>query len=207
MRPALRGVIFDLDGTLVDSRLDFDLMRRELGIPGRQPVLEYVESLPEGDEKRRCWEILSQHEYRGAREAELMPGVAELLAILNQLGLKAAILTRNTRGPTALMLERLALRQFSPVLTREDAPPKPDPAGIVKICREWSCDPGAVIFVGDYRFDLLAGRRAGSKTILYAPKSLPPFADEADHVASCFLELASRFEAVAVERLGFRARR
>jgi phosphoglycolate phosphatase-like HAD superfamily hydrolase len=82
--PQLRGVIFDLDGTLVDSRLDFDAMRAEIGIPGRQPVLEYVEKLPPGDFKERCWSILERHEMEGARIATLMPGMATLLARLRR---------------------------------------------------------------------------------------------------------------------------
>ncbi len=48
----VRGVIFDLDGTLVDSGLDFDLMRREMGLPPGKPLLESFDLLPEVDAAR-----------------------------------------------------------------------------------------------------------------------------------------------------------
>jgi FMN phosphatase YigB (HAD superfamily) len=62
----VRGVIFDLDGTLIDSALDFDQMRADMGFAPGQLILETFESLPEGERKARCREILHGHEYRGA---------------------------------------------------------------------------------------------------------------------------------------------
>lgn len=49
MMPMPRGVIFDLDGTLVDSGLDFDSMRREMGLDPGTPILESLATLPEQD--------------------------------------------------------------------------------------------------------------------------------------------------------------
>lgn len=177
----VRGVIFDLDGTLIDSALDFDQMRSDMGFESGQLILETLESLPEGDRKARCREILHGHEYRGAVAATLMPGARELLDELNSRQIPQAILTRNSRAMTALALERLQL-SFSQVLTREDAPPKPDPEGLLMICRAWQFDVSEVIFVGDFHFDLIAGRRAGMPTVLYAPLERPNYADEADFV-------------------------
>ncbi len=116
----LKGIIFDLDGTLVDSRLDFDRMREEIGILNGQPVLEFVEGLPEGYEKTRCWEILLRHEYRGANEATVIPGISELLEKLSRLKIQQGILTRNRMGPTKLALERLSLNSFSQIITRDE---------------------------------------------------------------------------------------
>jgi beta-phosphoglucomutase-like phosphatase (HAD superfamily) len=53
----LRGLIFDLDGTLVDSRLDFEAMRREMELPAGTPILEALEDLP-AHRAERCREIL-----------------------------------------------------------------------------------------------------------------------------------------------------
>jgi len=82
---------------------------------------------------------------------------------------------------TELTLRRLQLR-FSQVLAREDALPKPDPQGLHLICRNWQVAACDVVFVGDFHFDVIAGRRAGMATILYAPESRPAYAHEADFV-------------------------
>lgn len=185
---SVRGVIFDLDGTLIDSALDFDQMRSDMEFAPGQFILETLEALPEGARKDRCREILRGHEYRGAMAATLMPGALELVAELTRLGIPQAILTRNSRAMTELALGRLKLK-FSQVVTREDAPPKPDPTGLLSICRAWNVDVAEVIFIGDFQFDLLAGRRAGIATVLYAPAEVPDYAHEADFVVAHLLEI------------------
>jgi len=185
---AIRGVIFDLDGTLIDSGLDFEQMRREMEFAPGQSVLETIALLEDGPRKERCRQILREHEHRGALSASLMAGAKELLAELSRRGLPVAILTRNSREMTELALSRLGLK-FSQVVAREDAPPKPDPTGLMMICRAWQVHASEVIFVGDFHFDLLAGNRAGITTVLYAPSGRPEYAHEADFVISDLSEM------------------
>src|SRR5512136_1420511 len=106
---AVRGVIFDLDGTLIDSGLDFDQMRREMQFAPDQFILETLESLPEGERKEHCRAILREHEQRGALSAKLMPGARELTVELQRRKIPQAILTRNSREMTNLALRRLEL--------------------------------------------------------------------------------------------------
>ena len=184
----IRGVIFDLDGTLIDSRLDFDAMRRDMEFPPGQTILEGIEALPAGDRRERCLTVLHAHERRGAESATLIPGAKELLNDLESRGLITAILTRNSRAMTCLALDRFQLR-FSQVLTRDDAPPKPDPAGLHRICDAWGMQVDEVLFVGDYLFDLRCGQAARIATVLYAPDGIPDYAHEADFVITRLCEL------------------
>ena len=161
----IRGVIFDLDGTLVDSGLDFDVMRREMGLPAGQPILEALAHL-RGPQAERCRQILHEHEHAGARRATVLPGVRAFLNVLSDLGMAQAVVTRNCRSATLETLERLDLR-FDPVVCREDAPVKPDPAAIHDICRSWNVPTGQVAVIGDFWFDIQAGRQAGAKTAFF----------------------------------------
>lgn len=180
----LKGVIFDLDGTVVDSRLDFVAIRRDLGLAENAPILEAIDRNPNLAERVRMHEILDRHELAGAERASLMPGIAELLSELETRKLRTAVFTRNSRKAAARTLERLNLR-FEVLIAREDAPPKPDPAGLAVICERWRTQPDHIVFIGDYLYDLQAGRRAGIPTVLYAPEA-PDFRHDAEWILPHF---------------------
>ncbi len=171
----IRGIVFDLDGTLVDSGLDFPAIRREMGLPAGLPILETMAQL-EPEATRWCQSILDRHERRGALRAKLLPGVVEFLDRIAPLGFRKGIITRNSRMATELTLRRCRL-DFRDVLTRDDGPVKPDPWAIHQLCRRWGVAASAITVCGDYRFDLEAGRAAGARTVLVcngrAPCSIP----------------------------------
>lgn len=181
------GVIFDMDGTLVDSRLDFDAMRLEMGLPVGTPILEGLAAEPDGPGRERMLRAMRVHELRGADEAVLFEGVVEFLQHLADCGIPTAILTRNSRESTDRTLTRLNL-SFSQVVTREDAAPKPDPEGVQLIATRWGVPASQIIVIGDYLFDLQAGRRAGMRSVLFAPGDIPHFAGEADYILRHFRE-------------------
>ena len=192
-RLALHGMIFDLDGTLVDSGLDFDAIRRDMGLSPGLPILESLDRIPAGSEKDQMLAVLHQHELSGASRATLYDGVHEFLEWLDLRGISRAVLTRNSRESTQIVLDRLGLR-FEMALTREDAPPKPDPTGLLTICDAWQMQPAHVLFCGDYVFDLEAGLRAGMGTMLFAQRELPEFARQANHVLRSFRDASTLIE-------------
>ena len=136
----IRGILFDMDGTLVDSQLDFDAMRREMELPPEMPILEAVTRLPP-QHAERCRAILDRHEREGVLRGALLPGVAELLAELRLRGIRLAIATRNSRLHTDATLRKLRL-QVEFALTRDDGPVKPDPWAAVTACSRWDLSPG-----------------------------------------------------------------
>src|SRR5262245_24511722 len=121
----IRGVVFDLDGTLVAQEIDFEAIRRELGVPSGTPLLELLESLTEPC-RRSAWEIVDRHERKAAARAELHHGVVEFLTWLDARQIRRGVLSRNSRQSVETALQRVGL-SFDPVVAREDAPFKPNP--------------------------------------------------------------------------------
>jgi HAD superfamily hydrolase (TIGR01509 family) len=158
------GVIFDLDGTLADSRLDFDAMRREMELPEKLPILEALVRLPP-QQAERCQQILHRHELAGAQRATVLPGAIELLEALKTRGIHCAVATRNSRQITDITLHRLEV-PIELSFTRDDGPIKPDPWAILQACDRWRIEPSQAVMVGDYRFDVECGRAAGCHTVL-----------------------------------------
>jgi HAD superfamily hydrolase (TIGR01509 family) len=185
----MRGVVFDLDGTLVDTGLDFDAMRREMDLPPGQPILETLATL-DRDRAARCREILVEHERQGVERAVAFPGVRSFLERLRRRGLQAAVLTRNSRQAAQAVLSRLTLAEFfSHVITRDDGPVKPDPWAIHHVCAAWRVSPAETAIVGDFVFDLIAGRNAGAATVLFTQGRQPdgiPAAADADYILRSF---------------------
>ncbi len=163
---ALKLVIFDLDGTLLASPLDFDAVRAEIGLPDGQPILEALARLPPA-ERGRAEAVLDRHETEAVAASRLIPGAADLLAWLRARGLKVALLTRNSRASVQAAARRHGL-VFDAAVTREDHEPKPSPRGVRHLMA--ACGAGAeeTVLVGDYRFDVEAGAAAGVRTVAVA---------------------------------------
>ena len=185
----LRGIIFDLDNTLVDSQLDFELMRREMKLPTRQPILEGIAALEEA-EAALCREVLHRHELAGAQRATPLPGVHDLLDELRRRGLPIGIATRNSRPMAETMLRQCNLG-CDILLTRDCGPVKPDPWPVQFICQQWQLPPHEVAMIGDYRYDVESGRAAGARTVLLTHNSDPetyPNEERADLVLRSLAE-------------------
>src|SRR5205085_1814197 len=116
---AVRGVVFDLDGTLVVQELDFEAMRREIGLPSGTPLLEALDGMA-GAAHAAAVEVLRRHELAAAKTAQLTPGVADFLAWLDERGVRRAVLSRNMREAVEQVLRRCGL-SFELILAREDA--------------------------------------------------------------------------------------
>ena len=182
----IRGWVFDLDGTLTVAQHDFPAIRRELGIPAEADILTHIASLPEperGDMSARLDEI----ERRLADAVQPALGAAQLVRHLHDRGDRLGILTRNLRCVAFSSLRKLGVADcFDPenVLGRDEALPKPDPDGILRLLKRWQLSQGEVVMIGDFRFDLEAGRAAGCRTCLIHPSNgWPELADW--HMPDC----------------------
>ncbi|MBS1787874.1 MAG: phosphoglycolate phosphatase [Acidobacteria bacterium] len=185
-------LLFDLDGTLVDSRADLansvNLMLAELG---RDPlsscrVLNFVgegarllversltassQLTPQPDEVDRALKIFRRHYREHLLDyTRVYPEVEETLALLRHL--PKAVVTNKPYEFSVALLEGLGmLSQFKVVLGGDSLPErKPSPMMLLEAARGCGVEPSACLMVGDTKFDVSAGRAAGMKTCGYIP--------------------------------------
>jgi phosphoglycolate phosphatase len=174
-------ILYDLDGTLIDSRADLAAaVNRVRGTYGLEPLsLETVVGFV-GDGQRKLIErtmadVVAPIEERQARLREdyaahlldatrLYPGVAETLAALHAAGWLQAVVTNKPVEATLPILEGLGVKPwFNAVVGAErNLPLKPDPAVVeIAIARVAWDRVGPIWMVGDHHTDLEVGRRAG----------------------------------------------
>ncbi|BBB30147.1 HAD family hydrolase [Neptunomonas japonica] len=158
--------IFDLDGTLTLPVHDFEYIRKELMISPDEDILQHLADLSPSVRQKKT-ERLDQLEHFYALQAKSAPGVYSLLESLSEKKCQLGIVTRNTKAFTQLSLSVLNLSEYfdeACIIGRDDALPKPDPHGIDKLLSFWGVPATDSVMVGDYKYDLMAGRAAGCKT-------------------------------------------
>lgn len=158
--------IFDLDGTIVDSKLDFDLMRSEMNFPQGAPILEHLESIKDPEYIKSCHQIIHKHEMHGAEIASPYQGVLELIQKCKEENKKVGILTRNSKIVTEKTLEKIQL-SVDTVLTRDDCLAKPNPEGLLIMLDKWNITPQNAIYIGDFEFDILTAKNAQMDSALF----------------------------------------
>lgn len=116
----------------------FAEMRAALGITKERDILDHVYSLPTPEAQHEAMEKIREIERRAMVKQVAQPGLQRLMAYLDERGVRKAICTRNFDAPVQNLLGKfLAGSVFSPIVTRDFRPPKPDPAGILHIARSW----------------------------------------------------------------------
>jgi phosphoglycolate phosphatase len=184
---AIELVIFDLDGTLVDSLDDLaDSMNAvldSLGLPihPTEPYRRFVgdglvkmvrRSLPpeyvEEDYVGECVELMrAEYARRQQDKTVLYPGISELLAALRDRDLKTAVLSNKPDSDTRSIVDGLlAPHSFDVVRgARPEVPLKPDPSAALDIAADLSVHPEDSVYIGDTDTDMRTGRRAGMLTV------------------------------------------
>ncbi len=177
---SIKAVIFDLDGTITQPYLDFDVVREEMGLDkDAGPILEVI-AKAEPAERKRVEDILHYHEEKAVTESTLNAGAGRTLDELRAAGIRIGILTRNRRENALAVAEKHNLK-FDIVIGRDDGPVKPDAFGVLEICRQFAVKPEETLLVGDYLYDLLCARAAGAVAVLLTNHSrADEFVEHAD---------------------------
>jgi phosphoglycolate phosphatase-like HAD superfamily hydrolase len=179
----LVGVIFDMDGTLIQHCIDFADMRNRIyqiadsdsvlqSFPieaRRGDVLELYQSFSDlGKTKAKA--VFDDIETKAIQDMTLMEHVGELCHFLDGKGIQRAVLTRNVQRSVNVMHKMLwdthSVKEFYPSVSRDTTmsgssldeekkplPSKPSPEPIFHICNIWGCSPEQVIMVGDSAAD------------------------------------------------------
>jgi len=176
-----RGVVFDLDGTLVDSmpivvagltaavapyrrRPSPAAVLAALGGPSDACVRRLL-----GSRRHLPAALAAYLGYLDRHEGRIRPfrGAPRLLADLRAAGIPRGIWTGRERRSTLARLRALAWEsEFDALVCGDDLRShKPDPAGLLRIVRRWRCRPAEVVFVGDSDQDLAGGVAAGATVI------------------------------------------
>uniref|UniRef100_M0ZMM8 Hydrolase n=2 Tax=Solanum tuberosum TaxID=4113 RepID=M0ZMM8_SOLTU len=175
-KPRLKGIVFDMDGTLTVPVIDFQAMYRAvlghdeyLAVKSKSPsgidILHHIESWSP-DKQRRAYEVIADYEKQGLDRLQIMPGAAELCSFLDSRNIRRGLITRNVKDAVDLFHERFGVK-FSPALSREYRPYKPDPAPLLHICSTWEVQSNEVMMIGDsLKDDVACGKQAGAFTCL-----------------------------------------
>ncbi|RRT76147.1 hypothetical protein B296_00030468, partial [Ensete ventricosum] len=155
----LRGLVFDMDGTLTVPVIDFGAMYRavlgEKGYAasasgGGVDILHHIEAWPP-PEQQRAYEIIAQFERQGLDRLQIMPGsyrALELCRYLDSRQIRRGLITRNVKAAVDIFHQRFGM-EFIPALSREFRPYKPDPAPLLHICSVWGVPASQVMMIGD----------------------------------------------------------
>ncbi len=185
--------IFDMDGTLTVAAHDFAAIRRSLGLEPVTPILEQFAEMTEA-EVAPLRAKLDEIEQKIAVRAEAQGGAGELLDELRARGATLGILTRNTHHNALETLHACGLADYfdvDNVLGRESCAPKPSAEGVHELLSRWGATQNQAVMVGDYLFDMMAGREAGVMTVLFDPGGEFEWAAHADVSVDSLDELRS----------------
>ncbi|MGK0673972.1 MAG: phosphoglycolate phosphatase [Halothiobacillaceae bacterium] len=185
----LEAILFDLDGTLVDTAPDMagalNTMRAEHDLPalpfdvirpwvsygaGALVKLGFGQDLPAERLETLRLRYLDIYAARLCAESTLFPGMAEVLAALEAKGHAWGVVTNKPSFLTEPLLEGLGLRQRAGCIVSGDTLPsrKPDPAPVRHACALLGLPAANCVMVGDAERDIAAARAAGSPSIAAA---------------------------------------
>jgi 2-phosphoglycolate phosphatase len=201
----IEAVLFDLDGTLIDSDAAIVWCVNELlskhglsaappnsiitliGI-GLTPLLAHFMDDPE----KYVPEYRALYREGFSERTAVYPGAVELLRDLKKRGIKTAIVTNRNAELASDIIKAKGLWEYFDTLVGENGniSLKPEPAMIFEACRQLNVDPEKTLMVGDTDIDMQTGRSAGCRTAFFT-RSRPTDENRADYIISALNELES----------------
>jgi HAD superfamily hydrolase (TIGR01549 family) len=154
----LKAVIFDLDGTVIESDYDWKLIKKKIG-SGDTPILTYIQNL-DGELKKETVKTLEGFEKKATEEAILKKGIKKFLTQLTKKGKKLALVTNNSKDNVNYLLKKWDL-SFDIIITRDDGVWKPSARPLNLVMEKLSLRRNEVVFIGNSNPDKEAASSAG----------------------------------------------
>jgi len=197
----IAAVLFDLDGTLIDSAPDLgaaaDKMRTDRGMEslplalyrpmagaGARGMIAVAFGLTPDDARfpELREEFFRNYEARMTERTTVFDGVAELIAQIGRAGFKWGVVTNKSARFTVPLTKAMPLFSTAQTIVSGDTTPhsKPHPAPLFEAARQLDLAPGRCIYVGDDERDIVAGRAAGMPTVAAAYGYLGKVTDTVD---------------------------
>lgn len=207
----IQAVLFDLDGTLVDtapdlaaalnqlltatgkSTLPYPLIREQAS-NGANALVELGFGLKVGapGQAELRQRLLDNYQAEIAANSQLFAGLDELINELDLSAFPWGIVTNKPRLYTDLLLEKLALSTQVVVCPEDLGVSKPDPAPLLLAAQQLGIAAADCLYVGDHQRDILAGNRAGMRTLVagfgYVSPGEDPHSWGADFIAKSVTE-------------------
>jgi len=207
---ALQAVLFDLDGTLVDTAPDIAAALNALLQQQGRPALDYERirpvvsqggaalitlAFPDTDADTAAGlrdEFLELYRRCLQDDSKLFPEMAKLLDYIENHGWDWGIVTNKPAWLTRPLLAAMALDQRIDCLVCGDMVrrPKPDPEPLLLACEQLDCRPQRAVYIGDARRDIEAGRAAGLYTLVAAYGYIDTDEDPAGWLADAIVTTA-----------------
>lgn len=216
---SLKTVLFDLDGTLLDTAPDFifvlntllqendrqpidDIRIRNTVSSGASALVKLGFGIGEDDERfealrLRLLELYSLHLAENTRP---FPGITETLAFLAANRIPWGVVTNKPLLYTAPLMEAMRFPQTASVIVCPDhvTHRKPHPEPLYLACKQSACSPAEAIYLGDHQRDIASGRNAGMPTVAchygYIEEGEDPASWQADHIVKHADELPALLE-------------
>lgn len=185
--PALRTVLFDLDGTLVDTAPDIAAALNRVLVEQGKPALPYHHIRPVVSHGSTALielafgmtpadptfvqlrdRFLDFYRDNLAVESALFPGMSDVLENIERQGLHWGVVTNKPAWLTEPLLDQLNLSSRTACVISGDTIPqrKPHPAPMLLACEQAGCEPEHCIYIGDAQRDVEAGKNAGMRTLV-----------------------------------------
>ena len=192
-----KAILFDMDGTLTDEKIDWSDLRDELGVGPNEAILEAILRM-NAAERERAEEILGHHEHQAASQSQLNLGCSDLLHWLDTRNIGRALITRNTRKSVRTVFDLHGLH-FDVAITREDGKFKPDPDPLFLACDKLGVSKDDAWMVGDWKYDIEAANAAEMTGVWLSYGRDRPFDAIPDIVVHDLWDLFERLKRIAGE--------